>query len=134
LLADINNGDKHRTIFPLWTLPEAFQFDITNVTDCVLAERIWGRRNEPLRDGEEVALLPARRTGPNPDIEIRVSLVATPTVGSLVSLREWHVKTGILVFQILREFSAQRPSIHEIGAQWASLVAPARVSTTLATS
>jgi hypothetical protein len=40
-----------------------------------------------------------------------------------VSVREWHVRTGILIFKLLREFSMQPETIHELGAELVPLPA-----------
>ncbi len=120
LLQGINDGDKHRAVQPLWTVPERYHFNITEMTECELSAQIWKRHGEPLTEGGEVALLPARRTGNTPAIQLSVDLAAMPTVGERITSQEWHVRTGILIFQLLREFSAQPPNmVVDVGGQWA---------------
>ena len=85
--------------------------------DCVLTGQIWKRRAEPLNVGAEIALLPARRLGRNPEIDVKLNIPTTPTIENRVAVREWHARTGILIFQILRELSPQPESIHELGAE-----------------
>jgi hypothetical protein len=61
-------------------------------------------------------LLPARRLGNNPELEMKLDVTPVPTIGESVSVREWHARTGILLFKLLAEFSAQPASIREVGA------------------
>jgi hypothetical protein len=123
LLSRINNGDKHQAIQPLWAHPDAIHFDVTAMHDCQLAGQIWKRRAAPLAANEEIALLPARRLGPTPTVELSVHITSTPTIVERVSVREWHVRTGILIFKLLREFSVQPESIHDLGAELVPLPA-----------
>jgi hypothetical protein len=117
LLAGINTGDKHRAIQPIWTYPSRFDIEVTHMRDCVLrGTQVWGRKRRPLGAGAELALLPARRLGDNPELEMKLDVTPAPTIGESVSVREWHAKTGILLFKLLCEFSAQPASIHEVGA------------------
>ena len=116
LLARINTGDKHRAIQPIWTYPSRFDIEVTRMRDCVLrGTQVWGRKRRPLASGGELALLPARRLGANPELELTLDVAAVPTIGESVSVREWHARTGILLFKLLREFSAQPTSIRDVG-------------------
>jgi len=129
LLGDINNGDKHRTIQPLWAYPSRIDIEVTHMRNCVLrGTEIWKRRGDPLDKEAEIAFLPGRRLGPDPELEMRLRVTSRPTIGNRISVREWHTKTGIGIFKLLREFSQQPASIHEIGATWAELP-PQTVST-----
>jgi hypothetical protein len=119
LLQKINNGDKHRALHPLWSTPDRFHFDITEMKDCELRGQIWKRHGEPLSKGREVALLPARRTGPVPAIQLKVDLMSTPTIGDRITAREWHARTGIMIFKLLSEFSKRPPDIRDLGGEWA---------------
>lgn len=117
LLAAINTGDKHRAIQPIWTYPSRFDIEVNHMRDCVLrGTQVWGRKRRPLVVGSELALLPARRLGHNPELEMKLDVTPVPTIGESVSVREWHARTGILLFKLLAELSAQPPSIHEVGA------------------
>jgi hypothetical protein len=52
--------------------------------------------------------------GPNPHIEVHPHITAKPTIGHRVSIEEWTAQTGVLIFQLLREFSEQPPGITTI--------------------
>jgi hypothetical protein len=122
LLTAINTGDKHRTIQPLWAYPSRIDIEVTHMRNCVLrGTEVWKRRGDPLDNEAEIAFLPARRLGPDPELEMQLRVSSTPTIGNRISVREWHAKTGIAIFRLLREFSQQPASIHEIGATWAEL-------------
>jgi hypothetical protein len=122
ILADINTGDKHRTIQPLWAYPSRIDIEVTHMRNCVLrGTEVWKRRGDALNDGMEIAFLPARRLGADPELEMNLHVATSPTIGNRISVREWHAKTGIGIFKLLREFSAQPGSIHELGAEWVEL-------------
>jgi hypothetical protein len=118
LLGDVNNGDKHRTIQPLWAYPSRIDIEVTHMRNCVLrGPEIWKRRGDPLDKEAEIAFLPGRRLGPDPELEVQLRVGSTPTIGNRISVREWHAKTGFAIFKLLSEFSEQPASIHEIGAE-----------------
>jgi hypothetical protein len=118
LLASINSGDKHRTIQPLWSFPSRVDIEVTDARDCVLSgSEHWKRRAYHLDIGSEVALMRCRKTGRNPQLEVQLNVASTPTIGNRISLREWDAQTSIFVFKLLRIFSEQPASIHEVGAE-----------------
>jgi len=117
LLVSINNGDKHRTIQPLWTFPTKVDTEITDTRDCDLRLPEHVRRSaKVLEVGTEIAFVRARKTGPNPELEMQLTVAAEPAMEQQVSVRDWHALCGILIFKMLREFSDQPPGIDEIGA------------------
>jgi hypothetical protein len=116
LLASINNADKHRTIQPLWSFPTRVDIKVTHVRDCVLRPIRFRRRAEHVQVGTELAFIGARKVGPNPEIEVQLNVTAEPTTDQSISIREWSDRCGILIFQLLREFSDQPPGIDEVGA------------------
>jgi hypothetical protein len=122
MLAGINTGDKHRTIQPVWAFPDRIDVEVTHMRDCVLrGPEHWARRGNPIEVGAEIGFMYGRRLGPNPELEMNLGVSTTPTIGNRVSVREWHAKTGIGIFKLLREFSEQPASIHEVGAELAEL-------------
>lgn len=122
MLTGINNGDKHRTIQPLWAYPSKIDIEVTHMRDCVLrGTEIWKRRGNPLDKDVEIAFLPGRKLGANPELEMKLHVTTTPTIGNRVGVREWHAKTGIGIFKLLREFSQQPASIHELGTELVEL-------------
>ena len=122
ILASINTGDKHRTVQPLWAFPSRVDIEVTRMRDCVLrGTEHWRRQATPLEAGTEVAFMFGRKRGSNPELEVQLHIASTPTIGNRISVREWHVRTGILIFSLLRQFSSQPASIHEVGAELAAL-------------
>jgi hypothetical protein len=122
LLASINTRDKHRAIHPVWAYPKRVDIEVTHMRNCVTrGTQVWSRRGNTLDVGAEVALIPARRLGPDPELEVKVSAPASPIIDNRVGVREWHAKTGIGLFKLLCQFSLQPASIHELGAEWAEL-------------
>jgi hypothetical protein len=117
LLASINAGDKHRTIQPVWAYTTRIDIEVTRMRDCVLTRgREWRRETRPLEPDTEVAFLPARKLGGDPEIEMKVKLAAEPSVGERISIREWHTQTGMTVYKLLSRFSLQPAGIDQIGA------------------
>jgi hypothetical protein len=122
LLASINSGDKHRTIQPLWAFPNRVDIEVTDLRDfALLRQDHWQRRADPLEVGTEVAFMRGWKMGSNPQLEVQLHIAATPTIDNRISLQVWSQMTGVLVFGLLRQFSDQPPSIHEIGAELAPL-------------
>lgn len=122
LLAGINSGDKHRTIQPLWAFASRIDVEVTHMRNCVLrGPEHWSRRGDPLEVGTEIAFMQARRLGPDPELEMKLRLTVAPSVGNRISFREWNGWTGIFIMKLLREFSEQPASIHELGAELVEL-------------
>jgi hypothetical protein len=118
LLARINNGDKHRTIQPLWGFPSRIDVEITHGRNCVPSgPEQWRRRGDHLEKGTEIAFVRARKLGPNPELEMKLNITVTPSIGNHISFREWNGWTGVFVMTLLSRFSDQPPSLHEIGAE-----------------
>jgi hypothetical protein len=125
LLASINNGDKHRTIQPLWAFPSRVDVEVAHMRNCVLrGSEHWRRRGDPLEVGTEIAFMYARRLGPDPELEMKLQVAPTPSIGNRISFREWDGWTGVFVMTLLRRFSEQPASIHEIGAELIPLPPP----------
>jgi hypothetical protein len=115
LLASINNRDKHRTIEPVWTFPTRVDTEITDMRDCLVRPPAHVRRSaEPLEVGAEIAFVRARKTGPNPELEMKLQVAAEPALDQRVSVRHWHGLTGMMIFDLLREFSVQPPGMDKI--------------------
>jgi hypothetical protein len=122
LLAAINNGDKHRTIQPLWAHPSRIDIEVTHTRDCVLRTPYrWSRRGNPLEPETEIAFMHGRKLGDNPEVEIKLDVASTPTIGNRISIREWQTATGRTIFKLLRKFAPQPASIHELGVELAPL-------------
>lgn len=116
-LTDINNGDKHRAIQPIWTQPTSVGMEITHMEDCVLSSPTNRLKPQALEIGREMTLIRVRKRGPQPHIEVQPLITAEPTVGHRVSIKEWAAQCGIFVFRLLREFSEPPSEIHDVGAE-----------------
>lgn len=119
LMASINAGDKHRTIQPLWAHPTRLRAQITNVRNFAVRGTEMLKRRGEFDVDQEVALIPGRRLGSNPSLDVELDVATFPTLDNRISVREWHAKTGIGIFKLLREFSDQPATIHELGVEWA---------------
>jgi hypothetical protein len=80
LLAGINNGDKHRTIQPVWAQPTRIDIAIDQTIDCVVSGPTFGRSGQAIEVGAELAFVRARRTGPAPRIRVDLGLTAEPSL------------------------------------------------------
>jgi hypothetical protein len=115
LLYDINNADKHRTIQPVWAFPTRVDLEITDARDCELLRPIgFRRKGVQLQVGAEIAFARARKTGPDPELDVQAKVAAEPAIKNAISLREWQGRLGGLIFQLLREFSDPPPVIKPI--------------------
>jgi hypothetical protein len=122
VLSRINTGDKHRAVQPLWAFPSVVYMQVTDSRDCVVHRRShWHGVGESLQEGAEVAFLRCRKIGPQPQLEMKLKITSTPTVGDRMGLKDWGQWTGVFIFQLLRRFSDQPPSIHELDAELAPL-------------
>jgi hypothetical protein len=117
-LAEISNGDKHRTIQPVWDIPEFASVDITEARDCVVSERSSYAQKLPLKVDTEIVLIKVRKTGPNPEIDVEPDVTAQPALEQNIWLYEWLTRTKLLVFQILAEFSYPPEDLARIGIDW----------------
>jgi hypothetical protein len=117
LLADINNGDKHRTIQPIWVQPVGLDITVTDAKDCVVSEPSFGRTGQAIEVGAELAFMGARRTGAEPQINVQLGVAVEPSLGERLAVKEWLVRCGIMISQLLLEFSDQPPGIDKVGAE-----------------
>jgi hypothetical protein len=118
LLSSINTGDKHRTIQSLWAFPSRIDTEVTNTRDCAILHRgQWRGKGDPLEVGTELTFLRGRKMGSNPELEVQLKVTTDPSIGNRISLKLWGQYTGIFIFNLLRQFSKQPASIHEVGAE-----------------
>jgi hypothetical protein len=113
-LASINSGDKHRTIQPIWIEPAVIGMHVEESRDCDIRNLRTNRwRKRPLEVGTELALIPARRTGPDPQVQMQVNVTAELSVGKRVTLEEWGARTAAVVGMVLADFSEPSQKIVE---------------------
>ncbi len=122
LLATINNDDKHRAIQPVWVHPTVVKIQVTDAKDCIFpVQRIRRNAAKPLEIDTELAYLPCRKMGPHPQVEVELRVTAEPSIGDGLSAKEWANRCGIVLFQMLREFSEPPPEINDLGAELVSI-------------
>jgi hypothetical protein len=115
LLAKINAGDKHRTTEPVWALPIRTAIEITHTRDCVVPSRDSAGKRKALKVDTELVFVRARKTGPNPHIEVIPHLATEPAIQEHLLLREWLRVTIFWTDKLLREFSEMPPQIERVG-------------------
>ncbi len=115
LLAKINTGDKHRTTEPVWALPIDTAIEVTHARDCVVPSRENRGKRKALKVDTELVLVRARKTGPNPHIEVIPHLSSEPTIQENLLLGEWLRITIFWAQLLLHEFSEMPPDIGRIG-------------------
>jgi hypothetical protein len=106
MLNDINTGDKHRSLQPIWIDPATIRIHVSDERDCIihgLGPERW--RKKPLEIDTELAYLRARKTGPKPQAKVDISVTAEPSVGKRVTLQEWGTHTAAFLIVVLTEFS-----------------------------
>lgn len=118
LLAGINRGDKHRTIQPLWAVPTEIGIEVTEAKDCIPGKAASGGVAKPLNVGTDFAFVHARKTGENPELQVKLNITAEPSLDNVLGVKEWTEKCAILVFKLLAEFSTQPPEIWDIGGRF----------------
>lgn len=108
ILAKLNNLDKHRTLQPVYFLPERFAWEAVETRDCELRESLMRGRRRILEIGAELGRLPARKTGPQPYLQMEHELTTLPALNERVALGEWLTKVNGLIGGMLAVF-AQPP-------------------------
>jgi hypothetical protein len=121
LLAKINTGDKHRTTEPVWALPIRASIQVSDERDCVVPSRSNPGKREALQVDTELILVRARKTGPNPHIEVIPHVAAEPAIQGHLLIREWLRVTIFWTQKLLREFSETPPQIEHIGIDFDAL-------------
>ncbi len=125
ILSGINTRDKHRTIQPIWVQPTGVDIEITDARDCLPSKRRSIGKGHPLQIGTELTFIPARKIGPNPEIDVQPRVTAEPSIGNRISIKEWGDKSGIYVFNILRSFADQPDEVGELpGISWQRVQLP----------
>jgi hypothetical protein len=107
MLADINSRDRHRTIQPIWAETTEIRLKVTKEWDCKV--RHWqGMKpipKRPLEVDTELAYIPARRTGPDPKVGVKLDVVAEPGIGNYVTFKEWGMQVAMFICVALVEFA-----------------------------
>jgi hypothetical protein len=106
VLTSLNNGDKHRTLQPIWVQPTRLDIEITRMQDCVVPQLGFRRHADPLQVGTEIAFIRARKRGSQPRLDVKIGTSAEPSIENRIAVREWIRKCGSFTASLLREFSA----------------------------
>lgn len=104
ILARLNNHDKHRQIQPVLALPMVGDFKLAQSRDCDFGKARRSRR-EALDVGAEVGIIPVRKTGAQPELEVEVRLTAQICLDNRVPITQWLTKTKELVGRLLLAFA-----------------------------
>jgi hypothetical protein len=114
MLAAVNSGDKHRTVQPAWAEPHEIRINIAKERDCIV--RDWKMRHVrkvPLEAGAELAYLAARKTGPDPQIQVQLKVIAEPCIGNHFTFKQWATATAARLSVILSQFAEPPQKIIE---------------------
>jgi hypothetical protein len=114
LLASVNTGDKHRTIQPIWAHPIGLNIELTDQRDCVVPRLNWRRYPYPVEVGTELAYIPARKMGSNPEIDVELRVTTNPSLGDLLGLEEWALRIANTIAKLLFRFSEPPNEIVQI--------------------
>lgn len=108
LLARLVNDNKHRTVQPVVLLPVAAAYEITQARDCVPGGLRRPKGLPRLEVGAELSRIAARKTGPNPHLEVK--LHPTLDIGIYrippVTVGTWLNDTLRVTAAILEQFSS----------------------------
>jgi hypothetical protein len=115
ILAEINAGDKHRTVEPVWAIPVTTEIEVTEERNCVVPSRDNRGKRQALKVDTELALVRARKLGPNPEIDVIPHLTAEPMIEERVFLREWLKIAVRWTHGLLSQFSEPPPGIVRLG-------------------
>jgi hypothetical protein len=104
ILAWFNNLDKHRTIQPVRGLPTEGAYEIANVKDCIVHSERIRAYSEPLEVDAEVGLVRVKKTGPDPDMDVKLDLTGQITLDNRVTVADWLNQTRRWIFALLQSF------------------------------
>jgi hypothetical protein len=121
ILSSVNNDNKHRSVQPVWNVPEFTSIEITNQHDCVFSDRRSHAKRLPLKVGTELVLIPVRKTGPNPTIEVNPDVLVRPILDQNVWLHDWLRTATLFLFMLLAEFSFPPDELFGVGIDWSTL-------------
>ena len=105
ILTAFNNVDKHRTLQPVIFLPERVAYEIKETRDCLIRTTPRQARRKVLKVGAELTRFPAKRTGPDPYMDVEYQIAVLPALHETLSLEEWLTQTSKLIGALLVVFS-----------------------------
>jgi hypothetical protein len=116
MLAELNNADKHRSIQPVFFIPDRFYYEIVDADtrDCEVTRHPRRSRRRIVEVGGELAYFGVRKTGPDPHIHVKYEMPTFPAIHERLGLEQWLRQTILVVSGILNQFS---PLSEELLAQ-----------------
>lgn len=109
----LNNGDKHRTLQPVWVYPTFVGVEVWRMQDCIVTQKSWPRRKGPLSTDSELTFIRAKRRGDNPHLEVRVDIRTEPSIEQRLSVKSWIITCTALTSILLNEFSKPPDEAHD---------------------
>jgi hypothetical protein len=110
ILDTLSNSEKHRTIQPVRRHQETGFYDVSTAVDCIV-RRVKVLPSVELHVGTEIARVYARRTGPNPDIEMKGYMAGTVGVQHGKPVQDFLNETRRYVGGLLAKFSDPPPDL-----------------------
>jgi hypothetical protein len=105
LLADLSNDDKHRAVKPILVLPVGGVHEIGQPTDCFITRLTMKTPREALKIGTELQRVYVKKTGPNPQLQMKTQLRALPALSESTLVEDWLHNALSFTVRLLREFS-----------------------------
>lgn len=115
LLDSMVKSDKHREIQGLWMVPDRASYEITEERDCIVTRHAPTARRHLLEVDTELTLVHARKTGPQPNIEVKYDFTTYPAFNERLSLQWWMQIATIQVMWLLHEFAEQPQEVATLG-------------------
>jgi hypothetical protein len=117
LLDEMVKLDKHRSITTLGVVPQIVECTGITPIDCELRGEPKGHR-APLASGGIVALVPVRKIGPAPDVELHgLRFSWQVTAHPRLPLDQWVHLTTMTVARLLMTFSEPPTTLVELGLE-----------------
>jgi hypothetical protein len=118
----LNREDKHRTVNPIWMVPQGGKLYYGEPRDCTISRAPTKARGVVLQAGAEIQRIFVRKTGPNPYLHMEAELAVSPTVDGRIAVVEWLTQTTAHIRDLLRSFAEPPQEIQTLG------IVPARRS------
>jgi hypothetical protein len=103
-LRKLSDGDKHRTLQPIWALPEGGAFGPSAEQDCIVRRLSPRARRKALQNDAEIGVFYVKKTGPDPDIELHGYLSTEPALHPRLRVKDWLHKTRDVSRRLLLAF------------------------------
>ena len=115
LLPALNREDKHRTINPIWIVPQGGKLEYGAPVDCTITRTPTTARGIVLQPGAEIQRIFVRKTGSNPELYMQATLSVNPTLDGRIPVGEWLAQTTFHVRDLLIEFAPPPQEITTLG-------------------